>query len=153
MLDRIQRFFNERIAVADGAGDDEERRLRVATCALLLEVAHADQEFSVQERETVAGIVGRRFGLDVADAADLIALADEERRDADGLYGFARLINDEYPRPRKLAVVDLLWRVVYSDGVLEAHEDALMHRIGKLLGLRHEELIAVKLRVKRSLSA
>jgi len=152
MLDRIQRFFNERISVAAGAGDDDAHRLRVATCALLLEAAHADQEFSAQERETVAAIVGRRFGLDAAAAADLLALAEEQRREADGLYPFARLINEEYPRPRKLAVVDLLWRVVYSDGVLEAHEDALMHRIGKLLGLRHEELIAVKLRVKQSLS-
>ena len=154
MLDRIQRFFNERIAVAAAdAGDDDGGRLRVATCALLLEIAHADREFSAQERETVVGIVGSRFGLAARDAADLIALADEERREADGLYPFAKLINDQYPRPRKLAVVDLLWRVVYSDGVLEAHEDALMHRIGKLLGLRHEELIAVKVRVKRSLSA
>jgi len=149
MLDRVQSFFQERMSNAAGE-IDEAQRLRVATCALLLEAAHADQEFGAEERRTVAGIVERRFGLDASDAAALIALADEERQQADGLYGFARLINTEYERPRKLAIIDLLWRVVYSDGVLESHEDAIMHRIGKLLGLRHDELIAVKLQVKRS---
>jgi uncharacterized tellurite resistance protein B-like protein len=152
MLDRFQRFFNDRIAAAPGAAGDEAARLRVATCALLLEAAHADSEFSEEERGTVAELVGRRFDLDASDTAELLALAESERRAADGLYPFARLINEEYPRARKLAVVELLWRVVYSDGVLEAHEDALMHRIGKLLGLRHEELIAIKLQVKKSLA-
>ena len=41
--------------------------------------------------------------------------------------------------------------MVYSDQVLEAHEDALMHKMGTLLGVRHEELMAVKLRVKKKL--
>lgn len=152
MLDRIQRFFNDRMAAAPVAAEDDAARLRVATCALLLEVAHADSDFSAEERRTIAGLVGRRFGLAESDAAELLELAEAERRAADGLYGFARLINEEYPRGRKLAVVELLWRVVYSDGVLEAHEDALMHRVGKLLGLRHDELIAVKLQVKKSLT-
>jgi uncharacterized tellurite resistance protein B-like protein len=151
MLDRVQRFFQERMSSAAGADVDEADRLRVATCALLLAAAHADRDFGPEERRTVAEIVERRFGLSADDAATLLEFADEERRQADGLFGFARLINDEYPRARKLAIIDLLWRVVYSDGVLEEHEDALLHRIGKLLGLRHEELIAVKLQVKRSL--
>jgi uncharacterized tellurite resistance protein B-like protein len=49
-----------------------------------------------------------------------------------------------------LAVLELLWQVVYNDGVLEAREDALMHKMGTLLGVRHEELMALKLKVKRS---
>ena len=40
--------------------------------------------------------------------------------------------------------------VLTTDGVLEAHEDALMHKMGRMLGVRHEELMALKLRVKRS---
>jgi uncharacterized tellurite resistance protein B-like protein len=38
--------------------------------------------------------------------------------------------------------------VVYSDGVLDAHEDALVHKLSKLLGLKHEEAIALKLRAR-----
>ena len=147
MLDRLQKFFSESIAPAEA--DDDAHRLRVAACALLQESAQADDEFSDAERATIAGIVGQRFQRNDTETAELLALAEEERGAAGGLYQFARLINDSFTRARKLAIVELLWRVVYSDGVLEAHEDALMHRMGKMLGIRHEELMALKLKVKK----
>ncbi len=148
MLDRLQQFFNQRMAGRDE--QDDAARLRIATCALLLEAAHADRDFSADERALVAELVARRFDLNETDARELIAIADAERENADDLYRFARLVNADFPRARKLAVVELMWRVVYSDGVLEAHEDALMHKVGNLLGVRHDELIALKLKVRNS---
>lgn len=146
----MQSFFNKSMSPSDL--DDDAHRLQVATCALLLEAAHADDEFSADERKAVDGMIGRRFGLEPAETAELLELAESAREAAGGdLYGFARLINDAFPRPRKLAVLELLWRVVYSDGVLEAHEDALMHRLGNVLGIRHEELMALKARVRREM--
>ncbi|MFN2371810.1 MAG: TerB family tellurite resistance protein [Candidatus Krumholzibacteriia bacterium] len=149
MLDRIQQFFDRRIA--DQAPLDDAARLRTATCALLLEAAHADRDFSTEERRLVADLVARRFGLDDADAAELLELAEQERTAADDLFQFTRLVDADFPRSRKLAVVELMWRVVYSDGVLEAHEDALMRKVAKLLSVRPDELIALKLRVTDSL--
>jgi len=147
MLDRLQNYFSDRMAPT--SDQDDDHRLRVATCALLLEAAHADQDFSDEEARTVAGMVGERFELGADETRQLLELAEAERREATDLYQFARLIDQGFPRPRKLAVVELLWRVVYSDGVLEAHEDALMKKIGTLLGLRHEELMALKVKVLR----
>lgn len=146
MLDRLQKFFSESIAPAEP--EDDAHRLRVATCVLLLEAAQADDEFSEAERATIGVIVGERFQLGEGEAAALLAMAQEELEAAGDLYQFTRLIDDSFTRARKLAILELLWRVVYSDGVLEAHEDALMHRMGKMLGIRHEELMALKIRVK-----
>jgi uncharacterized tellurite resistance protein B-like protein len=131
---------------------DEKRRLRVATCALLLEAVHADDEVAEVEASTLRDIVARRFELAPDEAADLLASADWQRREASDLFGFTRLINEHFTRAQKLAVVELLWRVVFSDGRLEAREDALLHRVANLLQLRHEELIALKLQVKAELA-
>lgn len=150
MIKGLKEFFNQTMTPADDA-DDDQRRLRVATCALLLEAAHADRDFSPEEQEQVTRIVRERFDLTADEAADLIDLADKERQASGDLYQFARLINDTFPKPRKLAVVELLWRIVYSDGVLETHEDTMMHRLGNVLGIRLDELMAVKVKVKRSL--
>jgi uncharacterized tellurite resistance protein B-like protein len=149
MLNSLSRFFENRLAPSDDAQDDETR-LRIATCALLLEAAHADDEFSDAERSTISQLVGARFQLSEAQTLELLTVADEERRRSGDLYQFARLVNNSFPTPRKLAIVEILWEVVYSDGTLEAHEDALMHKMGTLLGIRHEDLMAVKLKVKRS---
>ena len=145
MLERIQQFFNQRMA--GEAPLDDAARLRIATSALLLEVAHADKDFSDDERALVSRLIAERFQLSDEDTAALLGLADTERRYADDLYEFARLVNEDVPRSRKLAVIELMWRVVYSDGVLEAREDALMHKVAHLLGVRHDELIALKLKV------
>jgi uncharacterized tellurite resistance protein B-like protein len=131
---------------------NEEHRLRVATCALLLEAMHADDAIDDAESSVLHEAVARRFDLPPEEVVDLLASADRQRRDASDLFRFTRLINEHFTRSQKFAVVESLWRVVYSDGQLEAREDALMHRIANLLQLRHEELIALKLRVKAELS-
>lgn len=151
MFDSISRFFQDRLAPSGNETDDAQR-LQVATCVLLLEAAHADDEFSQVEQERIVNLVQRRFQLEEGEAGRLVALAHEARRAEEGLYGFTRLVNENYTRPRKLAILELLWEVVYSDGVLEAHEDALMHKLGTLLGVRHEELMALKVQVKKRLA-
>ena len=149
MFESLSGFFKEQMAPAESRTEDLNH-LQVATCALLLEAAHADNDFTEEEEKAIAGMVGARFGLDTEQTSELLHVADEKRKSSGDLYQFARLINDRFTHPRKLAVLELLWEVVYSDGVLEAHEDALMHKMGTLLGVRHEELMALKLKVKRS---
>ena len=136
---------------SDAATGDDQHRLRVATCVLLLEAAYADDEFSAEERKNIEGMIGSRFKLAEDETRELLQLADQERTAGGDLYQFARLVNESYPRARRLAIVELLWEVVYSDGVLEAHEDALMHKLGTLLGVRHEDLMGVKVAVRKKL--
>lgn len=147
MLESLRRLLTQESS-ADRTVGDEKHRLRVATCALLLEAMNADDELNEAEWASLRDIVARRFDLEPAAVADLLVLADQQRRSASDLYGFTRVINDHFTRPQKLAVVELLWRVVFSDGRLEAREDALLHRVANLLQLRHEELIALKLQVR-----
>jgi uncharacterized tellurite resistance protein B-like protein len=147
MFDSLQKFISGALAPSDDQAT-EAGRLRLATCVLLLEVAHADDEFDPAEQELVTGMIRRRFGLDDGEAAALLAAADDERRRSGDLYRFARELNDGFSRERKLAVVELLWRIVYSDGVLEAHEDAIMRKLGTVLGLRRDDVIALKLKAR-----
>lgn len=150
MFKSLSRLFQDDLAPED-AQMDEARRLQIATCVLLLEVAHADDEFSTEEQAKIGKIIGRRFQFDSRQTAELLAVAEHQRQKGEDLYQFSRLINEGYSRARKLAILDLLWEVVFSDGVLEAHEDALMHKMAKLLGVRNEELMALKLQVKKRL--
>jgi uncharacterized tellurite resistance protein B-like protein len=143
----LQRLLQGALAPA-ATPQDEAAGLRLATAVLLLEAAHADSEFADEERTAVTGVLRGRFGLAEADVAELLAAAERARWESGDLYQFARQVNEAYPLPRKLAIVELLWEVVYSDGVLEAHEDALMHKVANLLGIRHEDLMALKRRVK-----
>jgi len=148
MLDAITRFFRSQMAEDTTSSADDKHRLQVATSALLLEMAHADDDFTASEQETVVELVRQKFQLTSEEAQALIDLAESERSQSTDLYQFTSLITDHFTHTQKLVVLESLWKVVYSDGRLEAHEDHLMHKLGKLLGVKHGELIALKIKVK-----
>jgi len=148
MIDRIKSFFLREMAPpaqagAEGPGAEE---LRVAACALLLEVANADDYFSEGERKHVRSLVRRHFGLKREAADELIALAEGERRGRVDLWGFTNLIRTHYSTGQKLVLAEAMWGVVLADGELAAREDYIMRKISGLVGLETGYLAAARRR-------
>ena len=48
-------------------------------------------------------------------------------------------INDHYDHADRLAVMEMLWEVVYADGRLHAYEANLIRRVGGLLHITDRE--------------
>ena len=117
MFGNLQKMLQGALAPAPQP-QDEAARLRLATAVLLLEAAHADDEFTDEERTSVHAMVRARFGLSEAEATELLAAALQARGENGDLYRFTHQLDESYALPRKLAVVELLWEVVYSDGML-----------------------------------
>ena len=141
-LDAIRRLFERHIAAdapapgAETGAEDPDRGLQVAACALLLELAHADDEFSDDERHHLEEVLERHFALDRATVAELIAAADAERRQAVDLYQFTSLITRHYDEGQRMVLAEIMWRLVFADGELSKHEQYLMRKLSSLLELR-----------------
>ena len=84
---------------------------------------------------------------DPAIAKALMEAAKDELKESIDLWRFTKLINDNYSEEEKKRVVEMLWRIVYTDGTLDMHEDYLVHKLSHLLHLSHQELIDAKLRI------
>ncbi|HEU4747923.1 MAG TPA: TerB family tellurite resistance protein, partial [Gemmatimonadaceae bacterium] len=83
MLDAIKRFVADRIVRAESGSQSPEPQagpgaIQLAACALLLELAHADDEFSEAERAHIESALLRHFGLDPTTARELMELAEAE---------------------------------------------------------------------------
>ena len=124
--------------------------VRIATCALLLEMANIDGKFSVSERESILKILKKDYQLSDEHAKALIEAADEELERSIDLWQFARLINANYSTDEKFQIIETIWKVVYADGKLDKYEDYLIHKLAKLLRLTHKQLIDAKLKVIQS---
>lgn len=150
MIDRIKTFFLREMAPpADDAGDGPApEELRIAACALLLEVANADDFFSRDERRHLRGLVRRHFGLKSDAADELIVLAEEERRGSADLWGFTSLIRTHYSTGQKLVLAEAMWGVVLADGELAAREDHIMRKISHLIGLQTGYLAEARRRLE-----
>jgi uncharacterized tellurite resistance protein B-like protein len=136
MLESIKNFFRSSMSPPAVVDTKEARKdLRLAACALLLELAHADDQFSDAEREHLDSAVRRQFGLDAVQAEKLVRLAEEERHRAVDLWQFTNLIAQNYSLGQKMVLAEIMWGLVYSDGDLAGKEDYLMRKISNLLRL------------------
>ena len=152
MLESLKSFFTRHAAPPDKAApaDVATGRLHVAACALLLEMAHADGEFTADERAQIERALGRHFDLAEAQVLELIALAEAERREATDLHQFTSLILRHYDEGQRLVLAELLWRVVLADGQMSTHEDYLTQKLSRLLDLRPGYLAEARKRAGRA---
>jgi uncharacterized tellurite resistance protein B-like protein len=77
----------------------------------------------------------------------MITAAEAELEQSVDYWQFARLINANYSMDEKVAMIEMLWRIVFIDGRLDKHEDYLMHKLARLLRLHHKQLIDAKMKV------
>ena len=144
MLSRFRRLFSQD-PVADA--EPEPDRVRLATCVLLLEAAGADNEFSPEECSRIIAAMRDRFDLSQEEAEELIEASQDRRDQSYDLWKFTRQVNELCTVNEKLEIIEQVWRVIYADGALDAHEDYLVHKLAKLLNLNHPQLINAKMKV------
>ena len=144
-------MFNRIKSILQGGGTAAEEsrfeKVQVATCALMLEVAHSDGHYQSAEAKVVHDLLANTFNLSASAVAELIDYSHEHRENSTDLFQFAREINAHFSRDEKADVMEGIWRVVYADGTLDKFEDALARQLATLLRLDHKDVIDRKLKV------
>jgi len=154
MIDLVKKFFGK--STKDGPADqgkETSHDIRIATCALILEMSNIDGEFSESERENIMSILKKDHDLSDEYAVALLEASNEELKGSIDLWQFTNLINQNYSMEEKLRVIETIWKIAYTDGKLDKHEDYLVHKLAKLLRLTHKQLIEAKLKAKKLLEA
>ncbi|MFQ6113096.1 MAG: TerB family tellurite resistance protein [bacterium] len=148
MIDWIKRVLGaEQEDESSVPEEAQQHDVRIAACALFLEMANIDGEFSDTERKNVCTMLKQEHDLSEQQVAELAEAAEKELKEAIDLWHFTNLINKNYSEEEKIRVVELLWKLIYADGKLDQHEDYLIRKLAKLLGLTHKQLIEAKLKV------
>jgi uncharacterized tellurite resistance protein B-like protein len=125
--------------------------LRLATAAVLLDIAYADGQFTPAEDGNVVGFLTQRFQLSPEDARELVEAADEIRKHTVDHFALTHYIRKNAPLSERIDIVKTMWRLVYSDGTLSGHESYLVRKLADLLGLEHHVMIDAKSAVLREL--
>jgi uncharacterized tellurite resistance protein B-like protein len=136
-----------------GAEAEEKRQdpLRLATAAILLDIAYADGDFTPAEDGDILGFLKRAFALDDGEARDLVAAAGEIRARTIDHFALTNYIRKNSPLERRVEIVRTMWRMVYGDGRLTDYENYLVRKLADLLGLEHHVMIGAKVDVLREL--
>jgi uncharacterized tellurite resistance protein B-like protein len=123
--------------------------LRLATAAVLIEIAYADGEFTPAEDGNVAGFLAQRFQLSMQEAEELMSAGDEIRKKTVDHFALTHYIRKNSALADRIEIVKTMWRLVYSDGKLTDYENYLVRKLADLLGLEHHVMIDAKSAVLR----
>lgn len=131
MIERLKTLFSAR-PEADTDGDGEADT-RLAEAALMFVAALMDDSIGPEERHAIDEMIRERFALMPAEAAAVVAEAEQAAHDATHIQRFTAEIKSVTDDAGRVAVVERLWRVVCADGVVHDREANLMRRIAGLL--------------------
>lgn len=155
-LDGIKRLFRDSPTELPEPSPDpssETNPVHVAACALLLEIAYADGEFSEQERAHLEEVLERHFGLPPESGQRVLALAETARREAVDYYRFTSTLRQNYDLGQKMVLAEVMWGLVLADGEIAKREQYLTRKIANLLDLKPGYLSSAKQAAAERLSS
>ena len=146
LIDSIKRLFGSSDDAGEASRPDTPQGdpLHLAACVLLLDIAHADGEFSADERSHIEGVLERHFSLPPDAGRALMELADKERRNAVDHFTFTSQLRSSYDTGQKMVLAEIMWGIVLADGKVADHEHYLTRKISNLLELEPGYLSAAK---------
>ena len=144
LIDSIKRWFGDAQAAPPAAAQPSIDPLHLAACVLLLDIAHADGEFSDSERAHIETVLERHFSLPPESGRALMELADNERRNAVDHFKFTSQLRASYDTGQKMVLAEIMWGIVLADGQIAEHEHYLTRKISNLLELEPGYLSAAK---------
>jgi uncharacterized tellurite resistance protein B-like protein len=149
MISRLLRLLEGGEEPVPARSDDD---LRLAVAALLVEAARMDDRFGEEERSMIAALLSRRYELPDAEASALVAQAHARVSDSVQYFRFTNKINQALSATEKTQVIEMLWRVAYADGTLDAHEDQLIRQVAGLIHVPDRERMLARQRALPSTS-
>ena len=130
MLDKLKTLFAEPVSETQPPQSDA---LHIAAAALLVRAAQIDGHMDEGEEKLLARLVGPHFGLDETAATNLIEDAKQAVDEASDLFQFTNRINAHFGEGHKIMLLELLWQIVLSDGVVDDYEANLLRRVAGLI--------------------
>lgn len=150
-LSSLKRFLSESFASPAENPVDREEAVRTATAAILLEIAYADDSFSLAEEARLLDFLRNRFSLSEEHARDLLEEADSMRAKTIDHFHLTNLLRGTLPLAERIEIVKAMWRLVYTDDDLHQYENYLVRKLADLLGLEHHVMIDAKMAVRGEL--
>jgi uncharacterized tellurite resistance protein B-like protein len=146
MLNRLKRLI-------DSLGEEKDQRLdfadhKLAAAALLVHATMIDGSTDMAEQNKLRQLLASHYGLGADEVLELIRLAEREEKEAVDLYGFTRRISQHLAPEQRLEIIEMLWEIAFSDGVLHEFEDNLVWRVAELLHVPARDRIALKQKVQ-----
>ncbi len=118
--------------------------------ALLIHAAKIDDNYTDVEKEIIKKALISLNAITLNEAEESLKKAEKIEQESNQIVAFTREIKKNSMEFR-LKIIEILWKIVYSDGSSDSYESNLIRRVCGLLYISDRDSGMIKLKVKNSL--
>ena len=115
--------------------------------SLLIHAAKIDENYTDQEKNIIIKAAINLYKIDVNEAEKLLKSAEEKEAKSNQIVEFTKEIK-KYSMEFRLKIIEIIWKIVYSDGTNDDYESNLIRRICGLLYVSDKDNGIIKTKVK-----
>ena len=119
----------------------------VLIAALLIHAAKIDENYTDVEKNIIKKALINLYNIKTNEAEKLLKDAEAKEQDSNQIVEFTREIKNNSMEFR-LKIIEILWKIVYSDGANDNYESNLIRRICGLLYVSDRDSGMIKLKIR-----
>ena len=119
----------------------------VLVAALLIHAARIDENYTNIEKEIIKKALVELNNINSDQAENLIKFAEKKEEESNQIVEFTREIK-KYSMEYRLKIIEVIWKIVYSDGASDDYESNLIRRICGLLYISGKDNGIIKTKVQ-----
>jgi len=119
----------------------------ILVAALLIHAAKIDENYTELEKNIIKKAIINLNQINPDKAEEILKLAEKKEEESNQIVEFTREIK-QYPMEFRLKIIEIIWKIVYSDGTSDNYESNLIRRICGLLYISDKDNGNIKIKVK-----
>ena len=128
---------------------ENSNKKNILVTALLIHAAKIDENYTEIEKKIIKQAIINLNEISQDEATEILKLAEKKEEESNQIIEFTREIK-QYPMEFRLKIIEIIWKIVYSDGTSDNYESNLIRRICGLLYISDKDNGNIKIKVKNS---
>ena len=124
--------------------EEKPKNLRLIALCLAVEVANADNNIDVLERDLILEKIKESIDLSVLTEKEIFDVIHEESQKRVSFYDIINDINKNLDKKEKIDILKMLWEIAYADKVLDVDEEKIIRRSAEMLGIKPSIVLQTK---------
>jgi len=119
----------------------------ILVIALLIHAAKIDENYTEIEKKIIIKAINQLYNTSFNESEKLLKLAEKKEKESNQIVEFTREIK-KYSIEFRLKIIEIIWKIVYSDNTSDNYESNLIRRICGLLYISDKDNGIIKTKVK-----
>ena len=115
--------------------------------ALLVHAAKIDENYTNVEKEMIKRVIMQLNKVNLEESEKILKLAEKKEEESNQIVEFTKEVK-KYSMEFRLKIIEIIWKIVYSDGASDNYESNLMRRICGLLYISDKDNGIIKMKVQ-----